>query len=79
MKKVFRVVKVGARQLAVAGAAVALPVLALAQSAPTSGTDALNQISSGQSAYGTAMYGLAFAAVGILVAVKWIKRGRGAA
>lgn len=39
----------------------------------------IEAITTGQAGYSTAMFALALTAVGILVGVKWIKRGKGAA
>ena len=49
---------------------------------PTAVPDAssyVTAISTGQSNYSAVMWGLALIATGIMVGVKWIKRGRGAA
>lgn len=63
--------------------AVVLASSALATGAVFAQTpDASAQVTSlitSQAAYATSMFGLALAAVGIMIGVKWIKRARGAA
>ena len=46
---------------------------------PATGLEAVGAVSTGLSAYGPPMFGLAVLSVGILVGVKWIKRAKGAA
>jgi len=46
---------------------------------PTTAQEALAGVSTANTGYGPVMWGMAAAAVGILIGVKWIKRGRGAA
>lgn len=65
------------RALTAFGALV--PLASFAQSAIPDASTQVAQITTGQAAYGPVMFGLALAAVGIMVGVKWIKRGRGAA
>lgn len=62
---------------ALAGAAAT--GVAMAQTAPTTGLDALNGLATSSVGYGPVFYGLAVASVGIMIGVKWIKRARGAA
>jgi len=65
------------------GVAVALGLgmsSAMAQvTAPTDATAQIQALVTGQAEYLTVMFALAFAAVGIMIGVKWIKRARGAA
>lgn len=70
------------------GAKIAAPVTAVAVGLvpmlshavdPVDAQAALGAISTANTGYGPVMYGLAAAAVGVLIGVKWIKRGRGAA
>ena len=54
---------------------------AMAQTTPT-GTDyssAIEGLVTSQASYSTVMIGLAIAAVGIMIGVKWVKRAKGAA
>lgn len=68
------------RNTAVSAVALGASVAAFADAVPLPSAAAqISEITAGQSAYATVMFGLALAAVGILVGVKWIKRGRGAA
>lgn len=69
------------KKLAAGLAGLGASALALAQTAPTipSATSQIEAITTGQGAYATVMFALALTAVGILVGVKWIKRGKGAA
>jgi hypothetical protein len=55
-----------------------LPMLAHAAD-PADALAAVGSLTTGQAAYGPVMFGLAIAAVGIMVGLKWIKRARGAA
>lgn len=52
---------------------------ALAQTAPTTGVEAFEQAATASVGYGPLMFALAAGSVGIMIAVKWIKRARGAA
>lgn len=77
MSKLQNLARKGSVALAILGASVA----SFAQTAPTL-PDASTQIAAittAQGGYATVMFALALTAVGILVGVKWIKRGRGAA
>ncbi|MNV76042.1 hypothetical protein D3C71_1693720 [compost metagenome] len=74
MNKFFRFAKRAAAAVVAAGASVA----ALAAD-PTTAQEAFGQASTANSGFGPGMWGLAAATVGILIGVKWIKRGRGAA
>ncbi len=71
-------------KLARLGASVALlaaPVISMADTIPTlpDASTYVAALTTGQAGYGSVMFALAIVAVGILVGVKWIKRGRGAA
>lgn len=46
---------------------------------PVSAEAALSSLGTGTTAYGPILWGIAVVAVGIMIGVKWIKRGRGAA
>lgn len=65
-------------RLAVAGSALASGVSAFAVD-PATASEALGGLAGTSAAYGPVMFGLAVAAVGIMIGVKWIKRARGAA
>lgn len=69
-----------ARNLALVAASTLASAAAMAQSAtlPDAATQ-IAEITAKQGGYATVMFALALSAVGILVGVKWIKRGRGAA
>lgn len=69
-----------ARNLALVAASTLASAAAMAQTAtiPSAATQ-IESITSQQSGYATVMFTLALTAVGIMVGVKWIKRGRGAA
>lgn len=69
-----------ARNLALVAASTLASAAAMAQSAtlPDAATQ-ISEITAKQGGYATVMFALALSAVGILVGVKWIKRGRGAA
>lgn len=69
-----------ARNLALVAASTLASAAAMAQSAtlPDASTQ-IAEITAKQGGYATVMFALALSAVGILVGVKWIKRGRGAA
>lgn len=72
----------GAKLGTTAGALVLSTVasVASAQSTnPASGVDAVTQLQGTIAGYGPVMFGLAIAAVGVMIGVKWIKRARGAA
>lgn len=76
MTKLQNLARKGSVALATLGASVA----AFAEGAALpDATAQIAEITSKQAGYATVMFGLALAAVGILVGVKWIKRGRGAA
>ena len=66
------------RRLALVGAGSAGATSAFAVD-PESAAAALTSLGTGTSAYGPIMWGIAVVAVGIMIGVKWIKRGRGAA
>ncbi len=67
--------KYGAK-LAVVVSSVIAAGQALAQTAPTTGVEA---VKAGIGDYGPAMFGLAIVSVGVMIGVKWIKRAKGAA
>ena len=46
---------------------------------PTTGIEAVTSLQGSSTGYGPVMYGLAVSVVGIMIAVKWIKRAKGAA
>ena len=52
---------------------------ALAQTAPTTGVQAVEAVKNSTGDYGPAMFGLAIVSVGVMIGVKWIKRAKGAA
>lgn len=67
-------------KLGTAAGALVLSTVASAQATnPTSGVDAVTALQGTIGSYGPVMFGLAVAAVGVMVGVKWIKRARGAA
>lgn len=70
--------KYGAK-LAVAASSVIAAGQALAQTAPTTGVEAVEYVKSSMGDYGPVMFGLAIVSVGIMIGVKWIKRAKGAA
>ena len=70
--------KYGAKLAAVASSVLAAGH-ALAQTAPTSGVEAVEAVKAGIGDYGPAMFGLAIVSVGVMIGVKWIKRAKGAA
>ncbi|RTQ36253.1 hypothetical protein EJP69_00395 [Variovorax gossypii] len=74
MNKRFRFAHKAAAAVAAAGASAA----ALAAD-PTTALEGFQTASAASSGFGPGMWGLAAATVGILIGVKWIKRGRGAA
>ena len=70
--------KYGAK-LAVVASSVIAAGQALAQTAPTTGVEAVKAVKDGIGDYGPAMFGLAIVSVGVMIGVKWIKRAKGAA
>lgn len=70
-----------ARNVAIVAASVLASAAAMAQSAVTlpDASTQIAEITAKQGGYATVMFTLALTAVGIMVGVKWIKRGRGAA
>ncbi len=70
--------KYGAK-LAVVASSVIAAGQALAQTAPTTGVEAVKFVKDSMGDYGPAMFGLAIVSVGIMIGVKWIKRAKGAA
>lgn len=46
---------------------------------PADALAALGTLTTSQGGYGPVLYGLAIASVAIMIGIKWIKRGRGAA
>ena len=78
--KLFKQAQKYGAQVAAGATGLVLSGLASAQSSnPTSGVDAVTQLQGAIAGYGPVMFGLAIAAVGVMVGVKWIKRARGAA
>lgn len=75
MTKIANFARKGSMALATLGASAG----AFAQASVPDASAQIQSIANGQGAYATVMFGLALAAVGIMVGVKWIKRGRGAA
>lgn len=69
--------KYGAK-LSLAAAVASTASLALAED-PVSASAALTQLQTDNSGFGPVMFGLALVATGIMVGVKWIKRGKAAA
>ena len=60
--------------------ALAAPLASFAQStAAADGATAVTSLVAGQSGYLASMIALALAGVGIMIAVKWVKRAKGAA
>lgn len=77
MSKLHNIVRRGSAALVSLGVSAA----AFAEGGSTipSAAAQISEITAQQSGYATVMFALALTAVGILVGVKWIKRGRGAA
>jgi hypothetical protein len=67
-----------AARLAAATGGVAASTAALAVD-PATGLAAVAEVAAGATGYGPPMFGLAVISVGIMIAVKWIKRSRGVA
>lgn len=77
---IISTVRTRGAKLGTAAGALVLSTVASAQATnPTSGVDAVTQLQSTIGSYGPVMFGIAVAAVGVMVGVKWIKRTRGAA
>lgn len=76
MSKLQNIARKGSVALATLGASVA--AFAEGSTIPSAAAQ-ISEITAQQSGYATVMFALALTAVGILVGVKWIKRGRGAA
>lgn len=79
MKAFTQAKKYGAKLGTAAGALVLSTVASAQATNPTSGVDAVTQLQGTIGSYGPVMFGLAIAAVGVMIGVKWIKRARGAA
>lgn len=77
--RVSRFVRGNAARFAAFLGGVGASAVALADTGIPDASAQLATITTNQSNYATAMFTLALTAVGILVGVKWIKRGRGAA
>lgn len=75
MSKLQNIARKGSVALATLGASVA----SFAQAVLPDASTQIQAITDAQAGYATVMFALALTAVGILVGVKWIKRGRGAA
>lgn len=69
----------GAKLGTTAGALVLSTVASAQATNPANGVDAVTQLQGTVAGYGPVMFGLAIAAVGVMIGVKWIKRARGAA
>ena len=69
----------GAKLGTAAGALVLSTVASAQTSNPTDGVAAVTALQGAIGSYGPVMFGLAVAAVGVMIGVKWIKRARGAA
>ena len=69
----------GAKLGTAAGALVLSTVASAQTSNPPDGVAAVTQLQASIGSYGPVMFGLAIAAVGVMIGVKWIKRARGAA
>ena len=77
---IISTVRTHGAKLGTAAGALVLSAAASAQASnPTSGVDAVTQLQGTIGNYGPVMFGLAVAAVGVMIGVKWIKRARGAA
>lgn len=78
--KLFKLArKYGARAVSsVGGLSIGGVVFAQATD-PATALEAVQTLSGTMAGFGPVMFGLAIAAVGILIGVKWIKRSRGAA
>ena len=70
--------KYGAKLAAVASSVLAAGH-ALAQTAPTTGVEAVEAVKAGIGDYGPAMFGLAIVSVGVMIGEKRSKRAKGAA
>ena len=70
--------KFGAK-LAVVASSVIAAGQTFAQTAPTTGVEAVQAVKASMGDYGPAMFGLAIVSVGVMIGVKWIKRAKGAA
>lgn len=67
------------KKVLVLAASAAASVAAFADTAPVDYTTFITPIKDAQSTYGPVMAGIAVAAVGIMIGIKWIKRARGVA
>lgn len=76
--KLFKLARKYGSRAAVVAAGAAASVSAFAVD-PTDAVAALTTLQTSSTGVGPVMYGVAVTSVGILIAVKWIKRGRGAA
>lgn len=79
VKRVFGSVKNAGVKLAAVASGLVASAGAMAQTTPPDASTQLAALVTGQASYATNMFALALAAVGIMIGVKWIKRGRGAA
>lgn len=70
------------KKLALRLAAIPAAVLAAGSAFavdPATAIEAIGTLSSSSSGFGPVLFGMAVTTVGILIGVKWIKRGKGAA
>ena len=79
MNKQFRTQFVNKAKKVGAGLAFAVTSAVALAADPTTALEAAGQARDSATGFGPIMWGMAAAAVGILIGVKWIKRGRGAA
>lgn len=63
----------------IAVASVGAMSLAARAEDPATALAALSTLTTGQAGYGPVLFGLAIATVGVMIGIKWIKRGRSAA
>jgi len=76
--KLYKQARKYGAQIAVGATALGGAVAAHAESSVPSAATMLTDLISNQSGYFTPMVTLALVSTGIMVAVKWVKRGRGA-
>lgn len=76
--KLFKQVRRYGAQVVVGGSALVGSAVALAED-PATPLAALSSLTGTQAGYGPVLFGLAIATVGIMIGIKWIKRGKSAA
>ena len=76
--KPMNVARTYGAKVATAAASLAAGASAFAAD-PTDALAAIGGLTGSSAAYGPPLFGLAIAVVGIMIGVKWIKRGKGAA